>query len=234
MKGQREMTEQTSATQPRLALRVDGARPVTAETLAALRGVCESVEDGGVPGPVLVHVSGAPARAWADGLALATVNKWERELRRFECLPVTTVAIAEGECGGPALDALLATDYRIAAGEVRLAMPAAGGAVWPGMALYRLVHQSAGPAAVRRAVLFGTALDTGAALAAQLLDERAADVDAAVAAAAALSAELAGAELAVRRRLMFEASTAAFEEALGAHLAACDRMLRRVAAEAAA
>lgn len=233
MKGNGDMTQQATA-EARIALRVDGSGPVTAETIAAVRAVCERVEDGSVDGPVLVHVAGAPGRDWADGLALALVNKWERELRRFECLPVGTVAIAEGECGGPALDALLATDYRIAAGPVRLTLSAASGAVWPGMALYRLVHQAASPAAVRRAVLFGTPLDTAAALSAQLVDEAAADLDAAVIAAKVLAGELSGAELAVRRRLLFEAGSAAFDEALGAHLAACDRMLRRVSAGAAA
>jgi isomerase DpgB len=34
-------------------------------------------------------------------------------------------------------------------------------------------------------------------------------------------------ELAVRRRLLLEAPSATFEDALGAHLAACDRLMRR-------
>jgi isomerase DpgB len=38
-----------------------------------------------------------------------------------------------------------------------------------------------------------------------------------------------GAELAVRRQLMLEAMTTTFEDALGVHLAACDRALRSVA-----
>jgi isomerase DpgB len=38
-----------------------------------------------------------------------------------------------------------------------------------------------------------------------------------------------GAELAIRRQLMLEAMTTTFEDALGTHLAACDRALRSVA-----
>jgi isomerase DpgB len=227
------MNQQTTGIDARIALYVDGAEPVTTRTMDAVRAVCEQVEDGAFEGPVVVLVSGAPDGGWAEGLALAQVNKWERVLRRLECLPVPTVAIAQGSCGGPALDALLATDYRIAAGPVRLAMPAASGAVWPGMALYRLVHQASSPAAARRAVLFGADLDTGTALDAQLLDEAAADLDEALAIVGKLVGGLSGEELAVRRRLLFEAGTTAFDEALGAHLAACDRMLRRVAADTA-
>jgi isomerase DpgB len=33
--------------------------------------------------------------------------------------------------------------------------------------------------------------------------------------------------MAIRRRLMLDAATAAFEDALGRHLAACDRALRQ-------
>jgi isomerase DpgB len=39
-----------------------------------------------------------------------------------------------------------------------------------------------------------------------------------------------GAEMAIRRQLIFEAGSTTFEDALGAHLAAADRALRREAA----
>jgi|SRR5882757_1224407 len=41
-----------------------------------------------------------------------------------------------------------------------------------------------------------------------------------------------GREPAIRRQLMYDAATTSFEEALGAHLAACDRMLRQASSEA--
>jgi isomerase DpgB len=46
-------------------------------------------------------------------------------------------------------------------------------------------------------------------------------------------ASWAGAELAIRRQLMDEASWMSFEDALGPHLAACDRALRRAGGRAA-
>lgn len=210
-----------------LELRVDGARPLTVEAIAAVGAVCDTAEDRGGRGRVVVYVSGAPDGPRPAGLTVAVVSKWERALRRLERLPAATVAVADGDCGGLALDALLATDHRIATESVRLVVPVEGGATWPGMAVYRLAHRAGGTAAaIRRAVLFGAPLPARDALALQLLDEVTEDVSAALAAAEPLG-ELSGPELAIRRQLLFDASTAGFEEALGVHLAACDRDLRR-------
>jgi isomerase DpgB len=213
-------------------LTVDGASTLTAATVDSLRALCDRVEDGD-GGLVVLHVSGTPAGRWSDALTVALVGKWERQLRRLECIPATTVAVAHGDCGGPSLDVLLATDHRIAAPPARLIVPAADGATWPGMAVYRLATQTTDIALVRRAVLRGTPIDAATALAAHLFDEVTTDVASSLAALASVASTLSGPELAVRRRLLLEAGTATFEDALGAHLAACDRMLRRVDAGAA-
>jgi isomerase DpgB len=213
---------------------IDGAAPLTAETVAAVRAACDRAEDKRGDGILAVHVSGAPGERWADDLTVTLVSKWERQLRRLECLPAMTVAVVHGDCGGPALDAMLATDHRIATRQARLVVATAAGATWPGMAAYRLVVQSSSLAPVRRAVLFGTPIDTATALAAHLLDEVTADVAGALKTMVRIAAASSGPELAVRRRLLLEAGTVGFEDALGAHLAACDRMLRQVSTGAAA
>ena len=146
------------------AVWIEGDRPLSAESVAVLAAVCDSAEDRGGVGPVVVHVSGVPGGSWGRDLDVALVSKWERALRRLERLPVATIGAASGDCGGTALDALLATDYRIAASSVRLLVPVEAGATWPGMALYRLCHNS-GSAAIRRAVLFGEPIDADDALA---------------------------------------------------------------------
>jgi isomerase DpgB len=67
------------------------------------------------------------------------------------------------------------------------------------------------------------------AAAAGLIDvvvERADDVLAEIACAAT---GISGRELAIRRQLMLDAGEHSFEEALGSHLAACDRTRRRSA-----
>ncbi len=212
-----------------LAIRIDGGRPLSAESVAAIAAVCDRAEDCGDRSTVVVHVSGTPAGSWPAGLSVALVSKWERGLRRLESLPATTIGVAAGDCGGLALDALLATDYRIAATSVRLLVPVTAGVTWPGMALYRLGHQ-VGVAAIRKAALFGAPIEAGEALALRLVDELVDDPVSALAAAAELTGAFSGAELAIRRQLVFDAATVSFEDALGHHLAACDRELRRISA----
>lgn len=215
-----------------LELPVDGARPLSAETVAAVAAVCDRAEDLDGAAVVVVHVSGTPAGDWAGGLTLKVVNRWEQVLRRLERLPATTIAGADGDCGGPALDALLATDHRVATGSVRLILPVQAGLVWPGMALYRLARQAPNAAAVRQAALFGGTISAREALALQLVHDLTGDLPAALATAAGRAASVSGTEVAVRRQLALDAVAVGFEEALGPHLAACDRALRRISAEA--
>lgn len=213
-----------------LQLWLDGARPFSGETIAAVASVCDRAEDFDGDAVVVLHVSGSPAQGWASDLTVKLVNRWEQVLRRLERLPATTIAGAVGDCGGPALDALLATDHRVAAASVRLILPVQAGLVWPGMALYRLARQATNAAAVRHAALFGGVIDVRDALTLYLVHEVTDDLQGALAAAIARASVVSGTELAVRRQLALDASTVGFEEALGTHLAACDRALRRMSA----
>jgi isomerase DpgB len=209
-----------------LVVQIDGRNSLSAGVVAALGAVCDAAEDRADRATVILHVSGTPGRLTADGLTVALVNKWEHVLRRLERVPAATIAVASGECGGIALEAFLATDYRIATAAVRLLMPVRGQATWPGMAVHRLVQQ-AGAAAARRAVLFGVPILAADAVAMGLIDELSIDAPGALAAAVKMAEAIPGPELAIRRQLMLDASAVSFEEALGAHLAACDRQLRR-------
>lgn len=215
-------------------LGIDGRRPLSAETIAAVSAACDRAEDLAGHAKVIVRVSGLPDGPWARGLTVALVNKWEQALRRLERLPAATVAVADGACGGAALDALLATDYRVLTRSARLVVPVDDGATWPGMALFRLARHGASTAAIRRAVLFGTPIEAADALALQLVDEVVDDAEAAEAVARQRAGAVGGSELAIRRQLLLDASTTSFEEALGVHLAACDRVLRRFAVGAEA
>lgn len=215
-----------------LVIRLDGRRPLSADSIAELAAVCDAVEDGATHALVVIRVSGVPGPEWARDLSAAMVSKWERGLRRLERLPAVTIAVADADCGGIALDALLATDYRIMLASAKLVVPAVAGETWPGMALYRLVRQTAGAADGRRAVLFGAPIEAAAAQALGVIDEVVGDAATALAKARELTAVASGTEHAIRRQLMLEAPTTSFEDALGVHLAACDRVLRRTVAEA--
>jgi isomerase DpgB len=216
-----------------LILRVDGSRALSAQSVAELAAVCDAAEDIGAHRFVIVRVSGVPGQQWAGDLSVALVSKWERGLRRLERLPAVTIAVANADCGGIALDALLATDYRIMPAWAKLVMPVVAGASWPGMALYRLARQAAGAAQVRRAALFGTPIDAVTAQAMGVIDEVADNVTFPIEKAMEVAAAAGGTELAIRRQLVLEAPTTTFEDALGIHLAACDRVLRRAATGAA-
>lgn len=199
--------------------------------MAEVAAVCSLAEDDDASRVVVLQVSGAPGPDWSSGLTVALVSKWERGLRRLERLPAATIAIADDEVGGSALDALLVADYRIMTAGARLVLPPVGGATWPGMALYRLARQAAGAALARRAVLFGTPIGAVEAQAMGVVDDVAGDAALALDRAmevAQTAGAAPGAEFAIRRQLMLEAMSAAFEDALGPHLAACDRVLRMV------
>jgi isomerase DpgB len=216
-----------------LTLRVDGSRPLSAETVSEVGAVCDRAEDGDTSGFVIIYLSGVPVPECPGGLSVALVSKWERAMRRLERLPAVTIAVAEGDCGGSALDALLAADYRIIPAGAKLVVPVVAGATWPGMALYRLARQAAGAAQARRAALFGTPIGAAEALAMGLIDEVADNVTSSAEKAMEVAAAAVGAELAIRRQLVLEAPATTFEDALGTHLAACDRALRRAATGAA-
>ena len=209
-----------------LTIRIDGSRALTAESVAALTELAGRAEDGNPNSFVVLRVSGAPGPRWSDDLPVDLVSKWERGLRRLERLPAATIAVADGDCGGPALDALLVADYRVMSAGARLVVPVVAGATWPGMALYRLARLAAGAALARRAVLFGTPIAAAEALATGIIDDVADSAALALERAMGVAGATAGAELGIRRQLMLEAMTTTFEEALGAHLAACDRVLR--------
>ncbi len=122
----------------------DARRTTAALTRSAKRS--RTARTGGV---VLRFTGGSPRAAeWPGPVAIRDVNRWERALRRLERL-ADVPRRGEGTCGGPALDLLLAADYRIAAPDLRLMLPINDGHFWPGMTLYRLV-QHIGLARARR------------------------------------------------------------------------------------
>jgi isomerase DpgB len=203
---------------------IDGSQPLSAAVVAALDAFLDQIEDAPAEAVPILDVTGVPTVARPSGIAL--VNKWERVLRRLERLSRPTMALVRGDCGGIAVEAVLATDLRVATPDTRLHLPAGPGGVWPGMGLYRLANQ-VGFAHVRRSILFGSTISAAEALASNLIDEVTDDVAAATTVAVLRLATATGHDIAVRRQLMLDATTTTFEEALGRHLAACDRLLRR-------
>jgi isomerase DpgB len=154
---------------------------------------------------------------------IADVNNWERALRLIERSPATTVALLAQQIGNYPLEVGLACDFRIAKPDTEVIWRN-DGAVWPSTVLFRLV-QLIGPARTKRLTVLGEPINARAALACGLIDiltnDPVQEVD-------RLRATVTGLDdLRVVRQLIAEATHTSYDEALGAHLAACDRYLRR-------
>jgi hypothetical protein len=101
-----------------------------AELTARLQQACDRAEAPDLPGRLVVRVTGTPERAWTDGLTVTVAGRWERAVRRMERLAAIT--IADGACGGVALDVLLAADVWIATSGTTVQVPVHLGTTWPG------------------------------------------------------------------------------------------------------
>ncbi|MGC5363418.1 enoyl-CoA-hydratase DpgB [Streptomyces sp. DT24] len=213
-----------------ITLRLETGLPLPRLT-AVVTEACDRAEGRSERTVVIVRLPRAPAaaRSWPGPVDIRQINRWERAVRRLERLPAMSIAVADGACGGPALDLLLVSDYRIGAPDLRLLAPVNDGQFWPGMAVYRL-SQQLGAARARQIVLWGDDIDAPRARELGLIDQVSADTDEAVHTASVLMGRISDRELAVRRQLLLEAQTLEFDDALGAHLAACDRELRRLTA----
>ncbi len=207
-------------------IRVTGGEPPARQLVTALENACAAVEDLGGSAPLVVRLGGKARHGGFHDVDVHLVNKWERALRRVEWLGAVTVAVVDGECTGTALELLLCCDHRIASPRSVFGVPVAGTTPWPGMALHRLVQQI-GLARARRLTVFGQHVDAHEAAEIGLVDDVVDDVASALARVLPRCDAVAGSEAAMRRRLLLEATSTGFDEALGAHLAACDRTLRR-------
>ncbi|MCX5400290.1 enoyl-CoA-hydratase DpgB [Streptomyces sp. NBC_00102] len=209
---------------------LDATRPLT-ELTTALNSLCDEAESDRHATTLVLRLT-APAApsepaAWPGEVTVSSVNRWERALRRLEKLDATTVVLAQGACAGPAVELLLAADVGIGVRGLTLTLPVNDGHFWPGMALYRLVRRL-GAHRTRRLLLWDGGIPLARALELGLIDRGAETAEEAEATARTLTSHLADRETALRRQLITEAETTEYDEALGVHLAACDRELRRM------
>jgi isomerase DpgB len=213
-----------------ICLTIENSAMLSADLVRSVVDACERAENPGEPAVLVLRLGGETGeRPWPDDGGIHVVSKWEQALRRLERVPVAIIAVARGVLTGPGVEALLVADHRVATRDLTVTLPVHNGSIWPGMLLYRL-SQQLGVARTRRLALLGTALGADAAARIDLIDEVVADEAAASGAVARIAGEIegiTGTELAIRRRLLTDAVSTTFEEALGAHLSACDRTLRR-------
>ncbi|MDT5049131.1 MAG: isomerase DpgB [Mycobacterium sp.] len=178
-------------------------------------------------GVAVIDLREADSKHLSPGDGIGEVNGWERALHVIERSSAATVAVFGHQVGGCALEVGLACDFRIADPASQVIWHN-DGAVWPSTALFRLV-QLIGPALTIRLTALGEPMHARAALVSGLVDVITDNPEAEVATIATAVGRLDN--LRIVRQLIAEAAHSNYDEALGAHLAASERYLRRRGAD---
>jgi isomerase DpgB len=208
---------------------VDGSTLPSSHLAAELNGALDQAEDLGPKSVLLLHVAGTSDQPdvchWPSATSTQVVNKWERALRRIERSNLFTITLVDGACSWLALELLLLADRRLATETASIQPPAVASEIWPSMALYRLAKQI-GESRARRVVMATKAVAAHDAAELDIVDEIAVDALDGLKRICNFVKQAPITDFAVRRRLLQDSLSTSFDEALGAHLAACDRSLR--------
>ncbi len=210
-----------------VTLDIDSAAVLDQSLISELNGACDIVEEAGSEATLLVRINGRSGFS-VEGSSFRDqhlVSRFERALRRVERLAALTIGVATDAVGEIGLAVSLCTDYRIGNESLRLGLGGGDTEIVPTMALYRLVNQI-GTAKSRQSILFGREIGATEALECGLVNEIVSDPVAATRAFIESLNRSALVGLPLRRQLMLETALTSFDNALGTHLAACERVLR--------
>jgi isomerase DpgB len=199
------------------------------DLILKIASALDHAEDAGPSAYVEIEIRGAdhfvnPA-LWPGKTDVTTINKWEQLLRRIERMQTLSAVSIKGHCTAEALELLMVADYRCMVSESAVHLSTKGHDVWPGMMLYRLSNQI-GYGKARRPILFGGML-TGEQLHQWGVVDTMTTTDAPFDVREWCIATTNPGDLPMRRRLLLDAVDLSYDEAFGAHLAACDRTLKR-------
>jgi isomerase DpgB len=206
---------------------LNAASPLSAAMISDVSEACNAIEDREEQAALVVYLKGsstlsADMRWVGDNASVQLATSWERALRRLEQLPCPIVAAADGICGAAALEILLCCDVRIATPNMCIRRDPASLA-WPGMLLYRLAKEL-GTARTRSLLLRCEDIPASDAAAVGLLDAITTDLG------QQLTLELTqmpnASVVPIFRRLLSESFAMTYEDALGIHLAACEKFIR--------
>jgi isomerase DpgB len=216
---------------PFTIISVNGAESLSSALPGIVGSALDEAEDLGPATVVLVHVVGSirpsEVKAWPGPVDLSTVSRWERVLRRLERAPSTTIAFLEHACSQVALELLMVADRRIASASFSILSGGPDEDIWPSMALYRLCRQI-GESRTRQFLLDRTPLTADRAINLGIIDTIRHDAGHNSQPTAQQFLPYAPpSDYPVSRRLLQDCVMPGFDDSLGAHLAACDRTLRR-------
>jgi isomerase DpgB len=217
-----------------LKVDIGGTDTLSNNLLIKLEDALDQAEDLDRKTAILIHLVGVKdlttLRSWPGPSDTQTVSKWERALRRVERSSRTAVVLVEHACSAIALELLLVADRRIASSGFLMRSTTHGESLWPGMALYRLTRQI-GEARARKAFLDAADISATLALQLDIVDEIVDNFESGLAHIEGLLTNAPLEDFAIRRRLMQDSASTTFDDALGLHLAACDRRLRHSSSE---
>jgi len=218
------MTTNTSKIQH---FKVDGNSILSNSLLDQIKSIIDSATENSC---LVVQITGKKDQqllTWpgsAPELNVHLISQWEQTLRQIELLNIVTCATIEGNCNECGLQLLLATDFRIFQKDATININDDG--IWPGMAIHRLANQL-GTSVARRLVFFEKKIIADKAFETNLVDLIANDIEIEKNNFLSNITTIRFPSIALRRSLLIEATSEPFETALGSHLAACDRLLRK-------
>jgi len=212
------------------SFKLDGNAILSNSLIDQLKAVVNSVNSASEENCIVFQIIGTKdqdPQAWpgiTPELSVHLISQWEQTLRQIELLNVLTCAIIERNCNECGLQLLLTTDVRIIQKDAIIQINHNG--MWPGMTIHRLANQL-GTSRGRRLVFFENKITAYRAFQIDLIDFIANDVDKERDSFLSSRATTKLSSIALRRSLLQEATSEPFETALGSHLAACDRLLRK-------
>jgi isomerase DpgB len=149
--------------------------------------------------------------------------KWEKCMARLEKIKNMKIVCCPNNVSQMALELLMVADYRIVGQKSDLKLVSAQLGVVPTTALYRAT-KLLGAQLAKRIFLFGQTLDASEGVNFGLYDECTEDIETAERRLLGSMTKGVLNDFSVRRRLIEDSHNLNIHEALGAHLAACDRL----------
>lgn len=210
-------------------LSIPSSAMLSDELVISITNALDQIEDADPSHTFLIRILSSDASEivqWPGTVSINMVSRWERLLRRLERASFTTLVFCDGASSNIALELLLVADRRIVTSHFVISDLYFKGSIWPGMSLFRLCRQL-GEARTRRLYFEAQQLTSSSAVSLGIADEVVDDYGMALSRLAVFLDIAPISDYAIRRRLMQDSQFVTFEDALGTHLAACDRALRR-------
>ncbi len=211
-------------------MEVDTSIGLSKILIESLNEICDRLEDSEKKSVLILRLmnqgSSNKDATVAEKKDVYLVNQWEKVLRRIENLDSMTVTETESDLNGFGLAIMLTTDYRITTDNITLSLIGDDETILPGMLIHRLVQQI-GSAKARSLVVFGQSMSSRQAYEVSLVSELSDNLEQTTNEFLSSLNSRTMIDCSIRRRLLIEANTTSYDDALGTYLAACDRHLRK-------